>query len=131
MSFNHEYESMSQINGHKSSGYISMSAKQRRSTQSASQCAKAQKPIMQNIKKSLLSLLILFVLQLEHGSGEIPQAVQLTLSLCSKVTIYTNDTLHKGGAKGSGSGHLFSPKHSKSFPSNSIALFKISVSEMQ
>lgn len=122
---------MSQMHGDKSSGYISMSEKQRKSTQFASQHAKAQKPIVQIIRESLLSLLILFVCQLEHGSGEIPQAVQLKLSPCSKVTFYTNDTLHKGdgGAEGAGSGHLFSPKHNKSFPNNSTALIKISVSE--
>lgn len=119
------------MHGDKSLGYISMSEKQRRSTPFASQHAKAQKPVVQIIKESLLSLLILIVRQLEHGSGEISQAVQLKQFPCSKVIIYTNDTFHKecGGEEGAGSGHLFSPRHSKSFPSNSTALFKISVSE--
>lgn len=119
------------MHGDRSSGYTSMSEKQRRSTQFASQHAKAQKSIVQIIKESLLSLLILFVCQLEHESGEISQAIQLTLSPCSKVTIYSNDTLHRGGggAEGAGSSHLFSPRHSKLFPSNSTALIKISVPE--
>lgn len=83
------------------------------------------------VKESLLSLLMLVVCQHEHGSGKIPQAVQLGLPSCSKGTIYINDTLHKGsgGADGAESHHLFSLMHSTSFPSNSTALIKISVSE--
>lgn len=85
-----------------------MSEKQRRHTESASQRAKAQKPTMPIIKENLLTL---FLCQLEHGSGEIPQAVQLKLSPCSTVIIYTNDTLHKGGggAEGAEVATFFSP----------------------
>lgn len=94
------------MHGDKSSGYISMSEKQRRHGQSASQRAKAQKPTMPIIKENLRTL---FLCQLEHGSGEISRAVQL--SPCSKVIIYTNDTLHKGGggAEGAEVATFFSP----------------------
>lgn len=63
---------------------------------------------MQIIQENLFCLLILFVCQLEQGSGEIPQAVQLKLSSRSMITIHTDDTSHKGGggAEGAGSSHL-------------------------
>lgn len=100
---------MSQRHRDQSSGYISMSEQQKDNTQFASQGTKVQKAIIHTVKESLLSLLMLFVCQHEHRSGEIPQAIQLKLSSCSKVTICINDTLHKGsgGADGAGSGHLF------------------------
>lgn len=103
---NLKYESMSQMHEGKSSGYISMSEKKKKQHSVCKPGAKGSKIHHANNQRKPTQPALL-VCQLEHGPGDISQAVRLP---CSKVTIYTNDTLHKGGrrAEDTTSGYFFS-----------------------
>lgn len=110
ITLNHKHGSISQMHD-KGSDYISTVEKKRREHTACRPACQDSKIHYANHlgKPRAFRLLILFVCQLEQGSGEILPAVQLKVSSCCTVTICTDDALHKGGggAEGAGSSHLF------------------------